>query len=233
VAGSYAEFVRVPARNLVGVPDGFPMEKAAAVPLVGVTAWHMLVVAGRVRPGETVLVVGSGGGVNSMAIQVARLAGATVFAVAGNAEKAATARALGADWTIDRSATPDWGKAVWGHTARRGVDVVVDNVGEATWGPSLRSLARGGRLLTVGGTTGYTGATPINLLFGRHLSIIGSTMGSQADFEAMLQQVWAGKLQAVVDTILPLANYRTALERMLRGEGTGKILLDVAATDLP
>jgi len=227
VSGAYAEYVRVPARNLVAIPEGFPLDQAAAMPLVGVTAWHMLVVRGNVRPGETVLVVGSGGGVNSIAIQIAKLAGATVLAVAGDAAKAENARDLGADWTVDRKQTPDWGKAVWAHTGRQGVDVVVDNVGEATWVVSLRSLMRGGRLLTVGGTSGYNASTPINLLFGRHLSIVGSTMGTPADFEAMMSQVWAGKLRPVVDEVFPLAQYPQALQRMLRGESFGKILLSI------
>jgi NADPH:quinone reductase-like Zn-dependent oxidoreductase len=188
----------------------------------------MLVTAGHVRPGEKVLVVGSGGGVNSMAIQIAKLAGATVMTIAGNAEKAKMACALGADWAFDREEAPDWSKAVWAATARRGVDIVVDNVGAATWANSLRCLAKGGRLLTVGGTAGYNAATPVNLLFGRHLSIIGSTMGTQADFEAVMAQVWTGKLKPVVDQVFPLANYRAALDRMLSGEGFGKILIKVA-----
>ena len=175
VPGAYAEYVVVPARNLVAIPDGYDdsgLALAAAAPLVSVTAWHMLVTAGNLRPGETVLVVGAGGGVNTAAIQIARLAGARVLVVAANADKAARARDLGADVVVDRRAEPNWGKAVWLATDRRGVDVVVDNVGAATWGASLRSLAKGGRLLTVGGTTGYEAATPINLIFGRHLSII-------------------------------------------------------------
>lgn len=228
VPGAYAEFVRVPARNLVAIPDGYPDDLAAAAPLVSVTAWHMLLTAGRLRAGETVLVVGAGGGVNSLAIQIAKLAGATVGVVAANADKAAQARALGADWTIDRSAEPNWSKAVWTATGRRGVDAVVDNVGAATWGSSLRCLAKGGRLLTVGGTTGYEAVTPVNLLFGKHLSIIGSTMGTQADFEAVMAQVWAGKLKPALDSIFPLAEYPAALARMLSGEGFGKILVQVA-----
>jgi NADPH:quinone reductase-like Zn-dependent oxidoreductase len=235
VPGAYAEFVRVPARNLVGIPDGFPddhstgsgLALAAATPLVGVTAWHMLIVAGHLRAGETVLVVGAGGGVNSVAIQIAKLAGATVLVVAADAGKAAKARALGADLAIDRAAEPNWSKAVYAATGRRGVDVVVDNVGAATWGSSLRCLARGGRLLTVGGTTGYDAVTPVNLMFGKHLSIIGSTMGTQADFAAVMAQVWAGKVRPVVDQVFPLADYPAALARMLAGEGFGKILVQV------
>jgi NADPH:quinone reductase-like Zn-dependent oxidoreductase len=227
VPGAYAEFVRAPARNLVAVPEGYPDDLAAAAPLVCVTAWHMLITTGRLRPGETVLVVGAGGGVNSVAIQIARLAGATVGVVAADAERAAKARDLGADWTVDRTAEPNWSRAVYTATGRRGVDVVVDNVGAATWGSSLRCLARGGRLLTVGGTTGYETVTPVNLLFGKHLSIIGSTMGTQADFEAVIAQVWAGKIQPIVDRVFPLAEYPAALARMMAGEAFGKILVRV------
>jgi NADPH:quinone reductase-like Zn-dependent oxidoreductase len=228
VPGAYAEYVTVPARNLVAIPESYPDEMAAAAPLVSVTAWHMLVTVGCLRPGETVLVVGAGGGVNTAAIQIAKLAGATVFVVAANAEKAARACELGADWAVERSGEPNWGKAVWAATGRRGVDVVVDNVGAATWAQSLRSLAKGGRLLTVGGTSGYETMTPVNLLFAKHLSIIGSTMGTQADFEAVMAQVWAGKLTPVVDRIFPLADYPAALARLTSGEGFGKILVRVA-----
>ncbi len=228
VRGAYAEYVAVPARNLVAIPDGYPDDLAAAAPLVSVTAWHMLIVAGRLRAGETALVVGAGGGVNTAAIQIAVLAGATVGVVAANAAKAARARDLGAHWAVDRAAEPNWSKAVYALTGRRGVDVVVDNVGAATWGSSLRCLARGGRLLTVGGTAGYEAATPVNLIFGKHLSIIGSTMGTQADFEAVMAQVFAGKLKPVVDSVYPLAQYGDALARLLGGEAFGKILVQVA-----
>ena len=227
VPGAYAEFVRVPARNLVGIPDGYPDSLAAAAPLVCITAWHMLITAGRLRAGETVLVVGAGGGVNSVAVQIARLAGATVFVIASDAEKAARVRLLGADLAIDRTAEPNWSKTIYAATARRGVDVVVDNVGAATWGSSMRCLARGGRLLTVGGTTGYEAFTPVNLVFGKHLSIIGSTMGTQADFEAAMAQVWAGKVKPVIDRVYPLAEYPAALARMMTGEAFGKILLQI------
>jgi NADPH:quinone reductase-like Zn-dependent oxidoreductase len=228
VRGAYAEYATVPVRNLVAIPGDYPDEPAAAAPLVSVTAWHMLITAGRIRAGETVLVVGAGGGVNTAAIQIAKLAGTTVFVVAANAEKAARAREIGADWAVDRTAEPNWGKAVWAATDRRGVDVVVDNVGAATWGGSLRSLAKGGRLLTVGGTSGYEAMTPVNLLFAKHLSIIGSTMGTQADFEAVMAQVWSGKLKPIVDRTFPLADYPAALARMMSGEGFGKILMRIA-----
>ncbi len=227
VPGAYAEFVKVPARNLVAIPDGYPDDLAAAAPLVSVTAWHMLIAAGRLRAGETVLVVGAGGGVNSMAIQIAKFAGATVGVVAANSDKAAQAHRLGADWVIDRSLEANWSKAAYAATGRRGVDVVVDNVGAATWSASLRCLARGGRLLTVGGTTGYEAVTPVNLMFGKHLSIVGSTMGTQPDFETVMAQVFAGRLKPVIDRIFPLPQYPDALARMLAGDAFGKILVQV------
>ncbi len=228
VRGGYAEYVKVPARNLLAIPDGFPDDQAAAAPLVGLTAWHMLIGEGGLRAGETVLVVGAGGGVNSMAIQIAKLAGATVYAVAGNAEKARTACELGAQAAVDRSTEPNWSKAIWGMSGKRGVDLVVDNVGEATWGSSLRALAKGGRMVVVGGTTGYNAVTPVNLIFSKHLRIIGSNMGTPDDFNAVMQQVWAGRIRAVVDEVFPLENYPQALERLRTGEGFGKIVLKIS-----
>ncbi len=227
VAGACAEFVTVPARNLLAVPDGYDMQQAAASPLVYATAWHSLMVAGALRAGERVLVVGAGGGVNSVSIQIAKVAGAEVYAVASTAEKARLARGLGADWVHDRSADAEWSRAVYRATDRQGVDVVVDNVGQATWPNSLRCLAPGGRLLTVGGSSGYEASVPVALLFGRHLSIIGSTMGNHDDFLAVMGLVFAGKLSPVVDSIYPLSGYPRALARMMANEQFGKILVDI------
>lgn len=228
VRGTFAEFVKVPARNLTAVPDGFSMQQAAAVPTVAVTTWRMLVTRGKLRPGETVLVVGAGGGVNSFTIPLAKMLGATVWVVAGGAEKARQALDMGADWVVDREQEPEWSRAVYLHSGKQGVDVVVDNVGAATWEASVRTLRRGGRLLTVGGTTGYSGLTPINIVFGRQVSIIGSTMGNQPDFDTVMRFVFEGKLSVPIDGLYSLPEARQAEERMQSGEHFGKILLEVA-----
>ena len=225
--GNYAEYVRVPARNLLAVPDDADLLAAAAAPVVFITAWRMLFTKGNLQAGESVLIVGAGGGVNTAAVQLAKFAGATVFVIAGDAAKAEAALALGADWAIDRSAQPNWGKAVWARTNRRGVNVVVDNVGEPTWLNSLRSLGAGGRLLTVGGTAGYNAVTPINLVFARQLHIIGSTMGSQADFNKVMTLIFAGKIKVAVDEVFPLQAYPAALARMMTDQHFGKLVVEI------
>ncbi len=227
VNGACAEYVGLPAANLVAAPDGYDMRQAAAASLVYVTAWHSLVTAGGVRPTERVLVVGAGGGVNTASIQIARLMGATVYVIASSAQKAEMALKLGADWAHDRSADANWPRAVYQATGRAGIDVVVDNVGQSTWANSLRTLAPGGRLLTVGGSSGYEAATPVNLLFGRHLSIIGSTMGTQEDYRTVMALVFAGKLNPVVDSVYPMGDFAAAMTRMMTNEQFGKILIQV------
>ncbi len=227
VRGACADYVVVPARNLVAVPEGYDLRLAAAASLVYVTAWHSLVVAAALRAGEKVLVVGAGGGVNTASVQIAKLAGATVYVIAGNAEKAERARLLGADWVLDRSAEPEWSRAVFLATQREGVDLVVDNVGQATWLNSLRTLRVGGRLVTVGGTSGYAAQVPVNLIFGRQVRLIGSTMGTQADYLTVMDLVFQGKLLPVVDSVFPMQDFRRAVEHMLAGDMFGKIVIEV------
>ncbi len=224
VRGTHAEYLAVPARNVVKIPDGFPFEQAAAAALVYVTAWHSLVTLGHVRPGETVLVVGAGGGVNTAYIQIAKLAGAIVYVVGSSAEKLERARALGADVLIDRS-QEDWSRAVFLKTDKRGVDIVVDNVGQATWFSSIRALRKGGRMLVVGNTSGPKFELDIRYIFGKHLNIIGSSMGSRSDFATVMGLVFAGKLRPIVDMIMPLSEARAAHERMASHEHFGKIVL--------
>lgn len=224
--GFYAQVAAVPARNLLALPDHVSFADAAAASLVFVTAWHMLVVAGGLRAGEDVLVVGAGGGVNTAAIQIARLAGARHIYVVGSTDaKLAQAEALGADVLIDRG-EGDWGRALYAATGRRGVDVVVDNVGAATFPTSLRSLKKGGRLLTVGNSSGPRFELDNRFLFAKHLTIIGSTMGTQRDYETVMGLLFAGRLRVVLDTVYPLAEGVEALRRLERGDVAGKLVLE-------
>ena len=223
--GFFAEYTAVPARNLLKMPDDTDFVEAAAASLVFVTAWHSLITRGGLRAGESVLIVGAGGGVNTASIQIARLAGAgRIYVVGSSAEKLATAKALGADVLINRQ-EEDWGKAIFKATQRHGVDVVVDNVGAATFHSSLRALKKGGRLLTVGNTSGPKFEIDNRLIFGKHLSIIGSTMGSSADYETVMNLVFDGRLQPVIDTVYPLDQGLTALRRLDDGDVAGKLVL--------
>jgi len=222
--GGAAEYVAVPARNLAAMPGNLDFPTAAAPLLVTLAAWRMLIHRARVRAGESVLVVGAGGGVNSMAIQIAKLAGATVYVVAGNEEKAARAEELGADVVLDRSRV-DWGKAVSRLTGKRGVDVVVDNVGKATINTSMRVVARGGRIVIIGNTSGPVAEIDIRFIFAKQISLIGSTMGSHQDFRDLTALLWAGKLKPVIDRVMPLSEGKEAYALLERGEQFGKIVL--------
>ncbi|MGD8365656.1 MAG: zinc-binding dehydrogenase [Desulfobacterales bacterium] len=222
--GGAAEYLAVPATNLAAKPEGLEFPVAAAPLLVGLTAWRMLIHRARLRAGETVLVVGSGGGVNSMAIQIAKLAGARVYAVAGNRLKAEKARELGADVVFDRSKV-DWSKEIYRLTDKRGMDVVVDNVGQATINQSMLAAARGGRVVIVGNTSGPQAQIDMRYIFGKQISLIGSTMGSHQDFRDIVELVCTGRLKPIIDRILPLSEGKSAYGLMERGEIFGKIVL--------
>jgi NADPH:quinone reductase-like Zn-dependent oxidoreductase len=224
--GTYAEFVSVPARQLMRIPDSVPFETAAASSLVCLTAWHSLITKGKVRPAETVLVIGAGGGVNTAAIQIAKLAGCFVYVVGSDEKKLANARSLGADVCIDRS-KEDWGKKIYQLTEKRGVDVVVDNVGAATMMTSFRAVCRGGRILTVGNTSGATFEIDNRFIFGKHISILGSTMGTLHDFRTVMQLVFDGKIRVPVDSVFPLREIRAAHEKLETGNYFGKLLLSL------
>jgi len=224
--GTYAEYVAVPIRQLFHLPDGFDYHIAAAAGLVFHTAWHSLVTRGKLQPGETVLVVGASGGVNTASIQIAKHIGAKVIAVGAGTQKLALAESLGADILIDRLQEEDWSKAAYRLTEKRGVDVVVDNVG-TTFPLSLRCLRKGGRLLTVGNTGGPKFEIDNRFIFGKHLSIIGSTMGTLRDFETAMRLICAGKLKVVIDKTFPLQEARAAHERLEKGEQLGKITLAI------
>lgn len=227
VDGFFAEYAAVPARNLLKMPDHASFEGAAAASLVFVTAWHSLIKRGGLQAGESVLVIGAGGGVNTAAVQIAKLAGAgPIYVVGSSDEKLALARDLGADVTINRH-EENWGKVVFKATNRQGVDMVIDNVGAATFTSSLRALKKGGRLLTVGNTSGPTFEIDNRLLFGKHLSIIGSTMGTIQDYAEVMALVFNGRLSPIIDAIYPLSDGLAALHRLEKGEVTGKLALQI------
>jgi NADPH:quinone reductase-like Zn-dependent oxidoreductase len=226
VRGTYAEYVVVPARNLYKLPDGFSERAAAAAALVFHTAWHSLITRGDLRPGETVLIIGASGGVNTASIQIAKLSGATVYVVGSNADKLARAESIGADYLIDRSKEEDWSKAVYKLSGKQGVDVVVDNVG-TTFPLSFRSAKKGGRILTVGNTGGAKFEIDNRFIFAKHLSIIGSSMGTLKDFSTVMNLIFAGRLKPILDRDYPLSEAAAAQERLESGDQMGKITLSI------
>ena len=222
--GGYAEYVSVPAANCLPYPGELPWEQAAAVPLVFVTAWHMLVTRAQVQAGEDVLVMGAGSGVGSAAIQIARLHGARVIATVGSAAKREQALALGASDTIDH-AQEDVAARVRTLTGKKGADIVVEHVGGRVFEAGVASLARDGRLVTCGATIGGKVTLDVNLLFGRHLTLLGSWMGRRSDLHDALQHVASGALKPVVDSVRPLAEARAAHERIEARAHFGKLVL--------
>ena len=226
VAGTFAEFVVVPAVNAWPKPKGLSWEEAAAFPLTFLTAWRMLVTKARARPGESLLVVGIGGGVSLAALQIAKTLGLVVGVTSGSTGKLARARELGADFGIDH-ATADFSREVRRLTDKRGVDIVLDSVGKATWKRSIASLARGGRLLTCGATTGPDPEEDLARIFWNQLTVYGSTMGTHAEFAEMLRMVATRPLRPVVDKVFPLAEAREAMRRLEEAQQFGKIVLAV------
>lgn len=222
--GGFAEFVAAPAANVYPIPETISFEHAAALPISYQTAWRALISRAALQPGEDVLMIGASGGTAMAAVQIAKLAGARVFAVTHGAENVARIRALGADVVYDR-AEVDFSREVYRDTRKRGVDVVVENVGEPTWQGSLRALAKGGRLVTYGATAGHQGITDLRVLFWKQFQIIGTTMATRAEFEAMLRVALRGELVPTIDTVLPLDEVRAAHERLEAGAQFGKIVL--------
>jgi NADPH:quinone reductase-like Zn-dependent oxidoreductase len=228
VSGGEAEQLCVPVTNVLPLPDALPFHSAAALPVTFQTAWHMLTARAPVGPGTWLLVHAAGSGVGSAAVQIGRLFGATVIATAGTDEKCARARALGADHVINY-ATHDFAAEVRRLTDKRGVDVVFEHTGEATWERSIRSLRQGGRLVTCGATTGPVGNLDIRLLFTRQIDLLGSTMGTRAELADILGHVASGKLQPVIDRVMPLADALAAHALLESRQVFGKIVLDTAA----
>ncbi len=222
--GGYAEFIIAPGVNVIPKPQSLSWEEAAALPLVTVTAWHMLVTRARVQPGEDVLIHAAGSGVGSIGIQVARLRGARVIATAGSDEKLEKARELGADETVNYT-REDWPRVVRQLTGKRGVDVVFEHTGAETWPGSIASLAKGGRLVTCGATSGYDARTDLRQVFYRHISVLGSFMGSKAELLDAMRFIERGAIRAVVDRSLPLRDARRAHELMEDRAQFGKLVL--------
>jgi NADPH:quinone reductase-like Zn-dependent oxidoreductase len=224
--GTFAEKIVVPARNVFPIPARLSFEQAAAFPLAYQTAWRLIVGRGALRPGQTVLIHGAGGGVGGAAVEIALLVGARVFATTSDEAKAAHLREAGAERVIDYR-QEDVAKVVRAATEKRGVDVVVDSVGEKTWMSSLQSVARGGRIVTCGATSGPNPKEEIRLVFWKQISILGSTMANDREFRALLSTVAAGRLTPRIDRVFPMARAREAYQRMEEGRQHGKIVLRV------
>jgi len=228
--GTYAEFVKLPAVNCLLIPEGLDFNEAAAIPLVFLTAWHMLVTLARIRPGETALVHGAGSGVGSAAIQIAALHGARVITTAGSEEKLRKAQDLGANDLIDYRKS-DFAEEVRRLTDKMGVDVVFEHIGGEVFEKSITVLAKGGRLVTCGATSEFTAKLDIRYLYARHQTIMGSWMGEKAELIEVLKFFEGGKgkrrLHPVIDTVFPLARAADAQRRMEERSNFGKIVLEI------
>jgi NADPH:quinone reductase-like Zn-dependent oxidoreductase len=225
--GTLAEYVVVPERSVRAIPPTTPMQAAAAYPLATLTAWRMCVTRARIQAGENVLIHGIGGGVAVAALLIAKSLGARVWVTSRSDAKLERARSLGADETILAGPRIDVGREIRARTGKRGVDVVVENVGAATWAQSLGALGRRGRLVTCGATSGPLVETDLRRLFWNQWSILGSTMGSDEEFDAITREFTAGRLSAVVDSVFPLEQGRQALDRLQQGEQFGKVVLAI------
>jgi NADPH:quinone reductase-like Zn-dependent oxidoreductase len=222
--GTLAEYVVVPAANVRTIPDFIDFETAAAFPLATLTAWRMVVTRAKVQPSDQVLIWGIGGGVAQAALQIAKHIGATVWVTSGSPDKLERASALGADHLLDHR-QPDLGREIRARTAKRGVNVVIDSVGEATWSQSLVALGKRGRLVTCGGTSGPHVQVDVRRMFWNQWTLMGSTMGSHAEFDAMLELFRHGSLQPPIDSVWSLEEGRTAFERLESGGQFGKVVV--------
>jgi NADPH:quinone reductase-like Zn-dependent oxidoreductase len=224
--GTMAEYIVVPATNVRTIPSAVPDDVAAAFTLATLTAWRMIVTRARVRPDEVVLIQGIGGGVALAALQICRQIGARVWVTSRSDEKLARARSLGAEETINVT-THDVAREVRTRTQRRGVDVVIDSVGAATWASSLGALSRGGRLVTCGATSGPMLETDARRLFWHQWTIMGSTMGSDAELDAVIAQLREGRLLPPIDRVFPLTEGRAAFERLTEATQFGKVVVTI------
>ena len=222
--GGFAEHFVAPVGNLLEIPDSVSFETAAAAPLTFVTAWHALLGRGGLKPGESVLVTGASGGVSTAAIQIAKLSGARVYALTSGAANVERVRELGADVAYDRLEV-DFSREVWRDTGKRGVDLIVDSVGEPLWEGCLRALAVGGRIVCYGGTGGPAVKSDVRTIFWKQLSILGTTMGPPEDFRRVMSLVFEGRLAPAIHEVMPLDDTRRAHELLEAGEVFGKLVL--------
>jgi NADPH:quinone reductase-like Zn-dependent oxidoreductase len=225
VDGGNCELIAVPVVNVIPISDSLDFNQAASVPLVFLTAWHMLVGRAGIRPGQTVLILGAGSGVGIAAIQIAKLFHARVITTAGDDQKLEKARALGADYGINHY-QQKISQEVRKITDKEGVDIVVEHVGAATWDESVKSLKPGGTIVTCGATTGPNAAFDLRLMFSRQLNFLGSYMGTMSELYEVLSHVFAGRLKPVVDRAFPLKEIRAAHEHMEKSQMFGKIVLN-------
>ena len=224
--GTYAQYVKLPARNCFPIPAGLSFEEAAAFPLVFITLWRMIVTNAGLKPGETLLIVGIGGGVASATLQVAKKLGARVIVTSGSDEKLERAKSLGADHGINHRAQ-DFAQAAGQWTGGRGVDVVLDCVGGEVWPKSLASLARGGRLVTCGATAGGQPLDDLTAIFSKQLKIYGSTLGSRQEFRQLLSFLGVSRIKPVIDSVFPLEEAAAAQHRLEEAKQFGKIVLRI------
>ncbi|HYL34404.1 MAG TPA: zinc-binding dehydrogenase, partial [Bryobacteraceae bacterium] len=224
VSGGNCEYMTAPEYSVIPIPDALSFEEAAAAPLVFLTAWHMLLARAKLQAGEDVLVLAASSGVGMAAVQIAKMFQCRVIATAGGAAKLEKAKALGADHVIDHY-TQDIAAEVKACTANRGVDVVFEHVGAATWAKSVASLAAGGRLVTCGITTGYDVKLDLRVLFRRHQSLLGSFMGTLGELHRVLKFVFQGRLKPVVDRVYPLSEIAAAHRRLDNKEQFGKVVV--------
>jgi NADPH:quinone reductase-like Zn-dependent oxidoreductase len=224
VDGGNRELIAVPGANVIPIPDALDFVQAASVPLVFVTAWHMLVGLAGVRPGQTVLVLGASSGVGIAAIQIAKLFRCRVITTAGDEAKLEKGRALGADYGINHY-NQKISEEVRKITNKEGVDIVVEHVGAATWDESVRSLKTGGKLVTCGATTGPNVSLDLRHLFARQLTLLGSYMGTIGELHEVLSHVFAGRLKPVVDRVFPLSEIRAAHEYLEKSQMFGKVVV--------
>jgi len=226
--GTFAEYVVLPATNVRAIPASVSAADAGAFGLAQLTAWRMLVSRARVQPGDDVLIWGIGGGVAQAALLIAKARGARVWVTSGSDQKLARARTLGADEVINHTGI-DVGKEVRARTGKRGVSVVVDTVGTATWEQSLGALGRAGRLVTCGGTSGHVLRTDVRKLFWNQWTLMGSTMGNDAEFDAVVAELVAGRLRVPIDASYPVERGRDALRHLESGAHFGKVVLEIGA----